>query len=116
MTYIESIPRTHSFGSLVGLLTESAANLYSRRLTDLFSSDGDKTDEERVPPTEEVPMPDGDEIFPNRRPPQEEEYLPNEKEVDYEEPQKEIDDPYFPEEQDGLPPEKEQEFPQSDPV
>ena len=116
MTYIASIPKIHRFGSFVGLLTESAANLRSRRLADLFSSEGEETEEERVPPYEDAPVPDGNEIFPNRRPPEEEEYLPNEKEVEIDEPQKEITDPYFPQKQDGLPPEREQEFPQSDPV
>lgn len=73
--------------------------------------------EEKDPPAEDFPMPDGDEINPNKEIPEEEEYLPDEQEVPVQEPPKEIEeDPYFPRKGEGLPPEREDEFPKTDPV
>lgn len=67
--------------------------------------------------SEDFPLPDGDEINPNKNVPEEEEFLPDEQEVPVEEPPKEIEeDPYFPRKGDGLPPKKEGEFPQTDPI
>lgn len=116
MTYSDSIPEIYPFGRLVRLLTGPAALIHSHLFTALSANDRNGSEEAVVPPGEEIPMPDEDEIFPNRKPPQEEEYLPDEEEVVKEDPKKEIDDPYFPEKNDDLPPEKRQEFPQTDPV
>jgi hypothetical protein len=68
-----------------------------------------------TPPSKDIPLPDEDEIFPNREVPEEEEYLPDEKEVVIEEPPKETEVPYFPGKGDDFPLKEEEEFPQSDP-
>ena len=74
-------------------------------------------EEKPLPPAEDFPLPDKQEVNPNPEIPEEEEYLPDEQEVPVEEPPKEIEeDPYFPRKGDGLPPEKEEEFPRTDPV
>jgi hypothetical protein len=68
-----------------------------------------------TPLSKDIPLPDEDEIFPNREVPEEEDYLPDEKEIIIEEPPKESEDPYFPGKDDDFPVKEDEEFPQSDP-
>ncbi len=117
MAYNYLIPEFHSLGKLLQLFTETPSFLNSLPSGLLFSTRVGRADKENnsSSESEEVPLPEEGEIYPNRDVPGEEEYLPDEEEVTIEEPPKEIEDPYFPGKNDELPGKKGEEFPQTDP-
>lgn len=120
MTYADPIPEIQSLGRFIQFLAAPTALLGSLSKSRILSAqpdeDEDGDEDEPIPPAEDFPLPDGDEINPNREVPEEEEYLPDEEEVPVEEPPGEIDDPSFPGKGDELPPGKEEEFPKTDPL
>jgi|GEM_PF-4792838 len=112
MTHFHSIPRVD------GLQANNNESEEATGFQDSSSAQPDYpngNDDGVTPPSKDIPLPDEDEIFPNRDVPEEEEYLPDEKEVVIEEPPKETGEPYFPGKGDDFPIEEEEEFPQSDP-
>lgn len=116
MTYADPIPEIQSLGRFIQFLAAPTALLGSLSRSRMVSSHPDEDEDGPIPPAEDFPLPDGDEINPNREIPEEEEYLPDEEEVPVEKPPKEIEeDPYFPRKGEGLPPNKEEEFPKTDP-
>ncbi|WPR73304.1 hypothetical protein [Algoriphagus sp. NG3] len=116
MTNANSIPELHSLGRFVQFLAGPSTLLTTYSSDKLVFSQADKDDDGGIPPTEDFPLPDREEVNPNPEIPDEEEYLPDEEVVPVEEPQKEIEDPSFPGKGDDLPPIKEEEFPKTDPV
>lgn len=115
MTYSAVLPEISSLGRFISFFTRPTILLRPSLLTALYSTGENDSEEEVFPPAPDVPVPDEDEIFPNRKAPQEEEYLPDEDDVVIEEPTKEGVDPYFPGKGDDVPLETEEEFPQTDP-
>ncbi|PZX53511.1 hypothetical protein LV84_03235 [Algoriphagus ratkowskyi] len=115
MVYSDTIPQISTLGRFINFIANPATFVNSISDNRMFSYYPHKKDDELVTP-EDFPVPDGDEINPNKDVPKEEEYLPDEQEVPIEEPIKEIEeDPYFPRREDGLPPAQEEEFPKTDP-
>lgn len=116
MAYPVSIPLIQSQGRFVQSYIDPASFLAFISKNSIPANNVEKQEDKPFTPFEDFPLPDGDEINPNKHVPQEEEYLPDEQEVPVEEPPGEIEkDPYFPRKGDGLPPEKEDEFPKTDP-
>ncbi|MEB2787231.1 hypothetical protein [Algoriphagus persicinus] len=92
-----SIPLIHSLGKFVQFYIDPASFLVFITKNGISAISAEEQEENPIPPVEDFPLPDGDEINPNKVIPREEEYLPNEQEVPVEEPPKEIEeDPYFP--------------------
>ncbi|MCE7056289.1 hypothetical protein LZF95_16525 [Algoriphagus sp. AGSA1] len=117
MNHTTSIPEIHSLGRFVQFLAGPSALFTSFSRDTIVFAQPDEDDEDLpIPPTEDFPLFDDDEINPNKEIPEEEEYLPDEEEVPVEEPPGEVEDPTFPGEGEELPPGKEEEFPKTDPV
>jgi len=117
MAYSAPIPQLHSLGTLVHFFADPTDFLVSFSINRIAATGLGDENQKPLPPAEDFPIPDGEEINPNQEVPEEEDYLPNEQEMPVEEPPKEIEeDPYFPRKGDGLPPLKEGEFPETDPV
>ncbi len=117
MTNTVAIPFIYSLGKFVQFYVDPASFLFSNSESGTSSNSYEEKEVTPLSPSEDFPVPDGEEINPNKGIPEEKEDLPDKQEVPVEEPSREFEeDPYFPRKGDGLPPEKEGEFPQTDPV
>lgn len=116
MTNTVSIPFINSLGKFVQFYVDPVSFLGSNTEHGTSSNSIEEKEVKPLSPSEDFPVPDGEEINPNKVIPEKED-LPDKQEVPVEEPSREFEkDPYFPRKRDGLPPEKEGEFPQTDPV
>ncbi|WP_339864376.1 hypothetical protein [uncultured Algoriphagus sp.] len=112
-----SILHLQSLGRFIQFFINPASFLAYVSNSGIEASNAEKEESKPISPNENIPLPNGDEINPNKEVPEEEEYLPDEQEVPVEDPPKEIEeDPYFPRKGDGLPPEEGEEFPKTDPI